>query len=758
MQDSSILAALVVAARRHGVELRVDELRRNFSLTADEPESIELVGIARELGLEIKSLQLKWKDLSRLKNSLPAILRLKDGTALLLDAVNDSKTTGQIAIVHDPRDPPDVQAAIDETRLALLWDGEVLLVKRHFSFGDEQKPFGVGWIAARLLHERKLFRDICLTALVNIVFILTPVVVARITLGRVLVGYSSATLVALTVFFGVTIFLEAILIYVRQRLLEAITTRVDGHLQLYLLDKVLKLPVDYFERNSVGRIITKLSQVHHVRAFLTGELFITMLDLLTASILLPILFFISWLLALFVVLWSTVVFLIVLAFLRPLRDRHRLTIAAETEKYAYLTESVYGMRTIKSLAIESRRRLGWDPRIAKVVAARYELGRAGGMLRALTAPFERLITSGSFIVGSAIYLYYVNALSQPAGKGAGAAVVGNMTIGNLALSTAVEPWSLVAFVILSGNVVSPLMRGARLMLEVQEIRGGIGEIAGVVNTPEEETRAGTGMRLPIQGHILFQNVRFRYSSDAPYALDGVSCDVPPGTVLGIMGRSGSGKTTITRLLQGLHQDYEGIIKIDGMDLREIDLHYLRTNIGVVAQENFLFTGSIRENIGMARPDATMAEIVRAAQLAGAEEFIEKLPQGYNTRLSEGAANLSGGQRQRLAIARALILDPPVLILDEATSALDAESEAIINANLRRIAENRTIICVSHRLSMLVSANAILVMEKGKPYDIGSHDELMKRCDIYRHMWYQQNRHLDPSASHGPIAIVHSAQV
>jgi ATP-binding cassette subfamily B protein len=206
----------------------------------------------------------------------------------------------------------------------------------------------------------------------------------------------------------------------------------------------------------------------------------------------------------------------------------------------------------------------------------------------------------------------------------------------------------------------------------------------------------------------------------------------------------------------LNQKYEGIIKIDGMDLREMDLRHLRTNIGVVAQENFLFTGTIRENIGIARPNATFSEVVRAAQLAGAEEFIERLPRGYDTFLEEGGSNLSGGQRQRLAIARALVVDPPVLILDEATSALDAESEAIINANLLRIAQSRTIICVSHRLAMLVPADAILVMEKGKVYDIGTHQELVHRCDIYKHMWYTQNRHIQPESPHALRSITLSS--
>jgi ATP-binding cassette subfamily B protein len=246
-------------------------------------------------------------------------------------------------------------------------------------------------------------------------------------------------------------------------------------------------------------------------------------------------------------------------------------------------------------------------------------------------------------------------------------------------------------------------------------------------------------------------VRYRYAPTAPFALDGVSFRIRPGAIYGIMGRSGSGKTTVTRLLQGLQADYEGIIKIDGMDLREIDLNHLRTSIGVVPQENFLFSGTIRDNIAIAKSDASFAEIVRAAQLAGAEEFIERLPAGYETRLEEGGSNLSGGQRQRLAIARALVIDPPVLVLDEATSALDAESEAIINANLLRIARDRTIICISHRLSMLVPSDAIMVMERGKVYDIGRHDELLLRCDIYKQLWNQQNRHIDNMGSANVVA-------
>jgi subfamily B ATP-binding cassette protein HlyB/CyaB len=266
-------------------------------------------------------------------------------------------------------------------------------------------------------------------------------------------------------------------------------------------------------------------------------------------------------------------------------------------------------------------------------------------------------------------------------------------------------------------------------------------VGNLVNQKPEEGRSGDGVRMPISGHIQFSNVTFRYPGAAAPALDNVSFEVKKGTTLGVTGRSGSGKTTVTRLLQRLHSDYAGLIKIDGIDVREFDVDHLRRSLGVVLQDNFLFSGSIRENITAGKIDATFDEIVRAARLAGAEEFIEKLPRGYETYVYEGSPNLSGGQRQRLAIARALIVDPPILILDEATSALDADSEAVVNANISRIAHGRTLIIVSHRLSSLVSADAILVLEQGAVQDIGQHDQLLMRCDIYSSLWHQQNRHV-----------------
>jgi ATP-binding cassette subfamily B protein len=261
-----------------------------------------------------------------------------------------------------------------------------------------------------------------------------------------------------------------------------------------------------------------------------------------------------------------------------------------------------------------------------------------------------------------------------------------------------------------------------------------------MNRKPESDGAQRGLCPPISGAIEFDDVSFSYQSDRSPALDGVSFKVTPGTIVGIVGRSGSGKTTITRLIQRLYPVQNGLVRIDGYDIREIDLMHLRKCIGVVLQDNFLFRGTVRENIAAAKPTATFEEVARAAIAAGADEFIERLPRGFDTMLEENAENLSGGQKQRLAIARALITDPRLLILDEATSALDPDSEMIIRQNLRKIAEGRTVLIVSHRLSTLVDANTILVVDRGHLIAMGPHDQLLSSCTTYRHLWNQQTRH------------------
>jgi ABC-type bacteriocin/lantibiotic exporter with double-glycine peptidase domain len=294
---------------------------------------------------------------------------------------------------------------------------------------------------------------------------------------------------------------------------------------------------------------------------------------------------------------------------------------------------------------------------------------------------------------------------------------------------------------LGGRVAAPLVGLARLLQDVQEARVSLAQVGWVLNRPTERHGLTRGLRPKFQGSISFEDVTFQYEGTKSPALEKVSFSIAPGTMLGLVGRSGSGKSTITRLLMGINRDYSGAVKIDGTELREINLRHLRQSFGVVLQENFLFRGTVRDNILAGRPGLSFEDAVRAARLAGAEEFIERLPQGYETWIQEGSPNLSGGQRQRLAIARALIVDPKLLILDEATSALDPESEALINGNLQRMASGRTMVIVSHRLSSLVDCHQTLVLDRGEVVDVGPHHELLERCPVYRHLWLQQNRHI-----------------
>jgi ATP-binding cassette subfamily B protein len=312
------------------------------------------------------------------------------------------------------------------------------------------------------------------------------------------------------------------------------------------------------------------------------------------------------------------------------------------------------------------------------------------------------------------------------GTGAALALAGDLSVG-----------TLVAFTMLAGRVTGPLVQIVSLVHEWQEARLAVNTIRGVMDHPPERGPEARPARPVLTGAITIEGVRYTYPGAATPALDGLTATLAAGQVVGIVGRSGSGKTTLTRLLQGLGAPERGRILFDGVDLRHIDLDHLRRSVGVVLQDNLLFRGTLRSNIAAARPDASEDQIRRAAALAGAAEFIARLPRGLDTPVEEGGNNFSGGQRQRLAIARALLTDPRILILDEATSALDPESEAEVNRNLAAIARGRTVLIVSHRMSSLARADVILVLDPGQLADAGPHADLVVRSPVYRHLWLQQ---------------------
>jgi ATP-binding cassette, subfamily B, bacterial HlyB/CyaB len=708
------LLAMMMSARYFGLDLDPGEFRLGPGETM--PTAAALSAWAQNTGMWSRALRLRWRHLFTIGGNGPVILLFNDGSAgLLVGAAPEQK----IVLIRDPRaaeaDPP---VPVDEMRLSEVWSGETVLLRAERSQSEADPPFTLRWLATVVLKEKKHLRDLIIGSLaISILTIFPPLLVMQVV-DRVLTHHSFSTLFLISMILATTVTYETLLGYARRLIILVIGVRTDAKLSLHVFNRLIRLPLDYFERHPAGETMYKVSQVNKVREFMTGKLMTTLLDMITLLVLLPLLFWLNATLAWFVLVCATLIMLIILAFLRPIRIAFAKVVNAEVLKNAALGETIFGIKTVKSLALEPQRKALWDERTAEVGKWRFAMGRLSNWPQTLVTPVERFMWMGVILVGG--YL----ALTDESGFMVG---------------------SLFAFMMLSQRVSAPLVGLARLIEDWEEVGAAMGQAGEALNRPLEDAANG-GLRPKFAGGVLFDDVTFTYAGTKLPALDRISFSIPPGTMLGLVGRSGSGKSTVTRLLQGINREYSGFIKIDGSDLREINLRHLRSSFGVVLQENFLFRGSIRDNILSGRPGLTLDDAIRAARLAGAEEFIERMPNGYETYIEEGSPNLSGGQRQRLAIARALITDPRILILDEATSALDPESEALVNANLLRIARGRTMLIVSHRLSSLVNCDQIMVLERAKLVDIGPHSTLLERCSIYRTLWNQQNRHMQNEGS------------
>jgi ATP-binding cassette subfamily B protein len=695
-------------ARRHGVDVSPERLVHEHALRPDEQAAPKLLEIARASGFEAKLQRLAWGDLQALDEGFPTIAFLANGNAVIITGVRGDKVS-----VLDPLSTRPGMLELEEATFAPKWTGEVLFLRRKppkWASGEKNR-FGLSWFAPEVWRQKGILRDVALAAVALHVLGLSLPIFTQIVLDKVLLHEAYTTLAVLTAGIAAALLFEAAFGFLRRYLLLYAASRVDIRVATQTFEKLLSLPIDFFERAPAGVLVKHMQQAEKVREFLTGRLFLTLLDATALLVILPVLFLYSATLTAVVLVCAGIIATVIVILIGPYRARLRALYQAEGERQAYLVETIRGMETVKSLALEPRRRRDWDGRSAEAVSSQFRLGRLSAAAQSVTGIAEKGMTVA--IVGLGVLQVFDGA----------------MTVG-----------ALIAFQMLSARVTGPLAQLAGLVHEYQEAALAVRMLGNVMDA-ESEPNSKSGLRAPVAGRIELEDVSFRYADGLPPALDRVSVDVAPGKVLGVVGRSGSGKTTLTRLLRGMYRPQSGAIRIDGLDVREFDLAHLRSSIGVVLQESFLFRGSVRENIALTRTEARLEDIVTAARLAGADEFIQLLPQGYETMLEESGSNLSGGQRQRLAIARALLRDPRILILDEATSALDPESEAIVQRNLARIAAGRTVVIVSHRLSSLVASDKILVLERGKVVGAGTHAELLETCQPYHMLWGQQHRHL-----------------
>ena len=707
----TVVQCLTAIAQHHGLQVNPERVIDDYALRQEEPAGARLLRIAADIGLKARHDKLSWDSLLSQGGVYPLIALLNNGNAVIVVGARADDADGKVAII-DPLEQNAGIMLLTHAQFATRWQGEVVFVKRAHKLTDPNQPFSLRWFIPEILKQKAAFRDIAIAAVCMHFLALASPIFFQLVIDKVLVHQSGATLTVLA--FGIVgaLAFDGMFGYLRQLITLAATNKIDMRLTRRTFGHLLSLPIDYFETTTAGIVTRHMQQLEKIRNFLTGRLFFTALDVTSLLIFMPILFTYSVKLAMITLGFTLVIATVVAVMVPPFQRRLNDLYSAEGKRQGMLVETVHGMRTVKALTLEAAQRKLWDQRSAEAITAHYKVGQISIAGNSLVDFLGKLLPVVVIVIGAG------DVFNQTLSVGA-----------------------LIAFQMITSKVTQPLIAIVGLVNEYQETALSVKMLGEVMNRAPEGRGGSASLRPTLQGNITFDNVTFRYPGAANLALDRASFTIKAGSVVGIVGRSGSGKTTLTKLMQGLYPVQEGIIRFDNYDAREIDLTHLRRQIGVVLQENFLFRGTVRENIMATKPDATFEEVVEAAAAAGADEFIERMPQGYDTLLEENASNLSGGQKQRLSIARALLAKPRILILDEAASALDPESEAIFIANLSRIAVGRTVVMISHRLSTLVNADAILVMQRGSLMDAGRHEELLQRSETYQHLWNQQTSHL-----------------
>lgn len=647
---------------------------------------------------------------------LPAIAKTIDGAYIILgrigenSGVNDSKDV-HTYLIHDLREANPRSLSHEE--FESLWSGELILLSRRQGLGESlQQKFDISWFIPSLVKYRKLFSEVLIASFFLQLFALVTPLFFQVVMDKVLVHRGFTTLDVLAIGFFVIVVFEAFLGGFRNYLFSHTTNRVDVELGSRLFNHLLGLPLAYFESRQVGQNVARVRELDTIRNFITGTALTLVIDLFFVFVFLVVMWYYSPALT-WIVLATVPAYVILSIFITPIL-RHRLDDkfkhgAANT---AFLTESITGIGTVKSMAVEPQMRRKLEDHLSSYVHASFRSQNLGNIANQIAGLINKLMTLGIIWWGAHLV------------------IDGNITVGQL-----------IAFNMLAGRVSGPVLKLVQLWQEFQQAGISIERLGDILNTPREPGFNPNRSRLPsLQGAVTLDQVKFRYRVDGPLILHDIDLQVKPGEVIGIVGRSGSGKSTITKLIQRLYVPEAGRVLVDGVDLAMIDTAWLRRQIGVVLQENFLFNRSIRENIALVDPSIPMERVIAAAKMAGAHEFIVELSEGYDTLVGEQGSNLSGGQRQRLAIARALINNPRILIFDEATSALDYESERLIQDHMARICQGRTVFIIAHRLSTVRGCNRIIVMDKGRIVEQGDHEELLSQSGYYAKLHSYQNHH------------------
>ncbi|MDJ0675012.1 MAG: peptidase domain-containing ABC transporter [Calothrix sp. MO_167.B42] len=695
-------ACLVMIALYWGKRFSVNRLRDISNADRNGASLRGISAAAESIGFSTRPVKASLDQLA--KQQLPAIIHWQGKHFIVVYEV--TKTYVVIA------DPGLGQKTLNHKEFKAHWSGYALLLQPTALLKDTKESKTHFWQFFELVkpHGLVLLEVFIASVLIQLFGLITPIF-TQIILDRVVVQSSALTLTAVGLGLVMFSLFRVTITGLRQYLLDHTANKLDLALIVGFIHHTLRLPLSFFESRYVGDITSRIQENRKIQRFLTGEALSILLDLLTVFIYVGLMFWYSWKMAVIMLVIVPPFFLLAWISTPFLKRISREVFKAIATESSYLIEALSGIRTIKSTAVEQTVRWHWEELLNQEVKTNFSGQVIRNRLQIFSNSIEALATS--------VLLWF----------GAWLVIQNQLTIGQL-----------VAFNMLLGSVIAPFKRLTVLWNELQEVVIAIERINDVLDyEPEEDLQHQVRQSLPqLRGHIRFDHVTFRYHPESNFnVLENLSFEVKPGQMVALVGRSGSGKTTISKLLLGLYPPTDGKVLIDEHDITSLSLASLRQQIGVVDQDTFLFGGTIRENISLADPNATLAEIITAAKLAGADEFIQKLPMGYETQIGEGGGTLSGGQRQRLTIARALLGNPCLLILDEATSHLDAESERIIQTNLNTILKNRTTLVIAHRLSTVRKADLILVLDKGVLIESGTHEQLMAKGGHYFYLNQQQ---------------------
>lgn len=633
----------------------------------------------------------------------PAVAKLNDGSYVALSAAND-----EVIVVLDPREMKPL--ALPIKRFLEGWTGELLVFSGALNWEYFKKRYNVDWFKKVLEHYKRPLGEVLLASLFLQLMGIGMPLITQVIIDKVIGNEGMSTLTVIGTGMVIFFFMQSLLNFVKTYLLNHTTNKLDAILGTRLFRHLISLPLPYYERRRVGDTLMRVGALSQIRGFLTGTGLMTTLDVLFSVV------FIAFM------LWYSVPLTLIVLLVVPLYVAQNIwavpIIKRKIEAVwrtgamnnAFMVEAITNIETIKSLAVEPQFQNRWENLLARYVRTTFENVK----FNLVIGGFSSLISGG---ITMAIFWY-----------GGHMVMDGEFTLGQL-----------IAFQMISNQAMAPMTKLLTMWPEVQQVGLALERIGDILNTPMEPVVHEMGIRGEdrIAGSVEFTDVNFRYRMDLPLVLEDINLKIAPGEKLGIVGRSGSGKSTLTNLVQNLYIPESGKITVGGIDTVEANLGWLRNQIGVVMQENYLFNASVRDNIAVSRPTATMDEIIRAARLAGAHDFILELKEGYDTKVGERGDSLSGGQRQRVAIARALLANPPILIFDEATSALDYESERIIFNNMDAIGEGRTMLIIAHRLSAVRRCDKIIVIDKGHIVESGSHAQLMAMNGLYRYLHDQQ---------------------